>query len=73
MVIGVDAVPVSDDVVIQGEQMNVKERNNVNRTMLCMEDLIYYYNLNVLHQVIFLLVFERFSLAKYIIIHINKA
>lgn len=69
--IGVDAVAMSD-YVIHGEPLNIKEKNALNRTMPYTKALIYHVYFNVLPQIIFLLVFERFSLAKYIIIHVNK-
>lgn len=69
---GVDVVPVPEDDVIQGERIQMKEKNVINRTVSCMKDLIYHVNFNALPQIIFLLAFERFSLAKYIIVYINK-
>ena len=87
VVIGVDVVLMTDEDVIKGKQIYVKKRKRISRTMRYMEDPIYYVslhlilakrprsnyyvNLNVLHQIIFLLAFKRFLLAKYIRTHIN--
>lgn len=51
VVIAVDLVAVSDDDVIHGEQINVKE-NAITRTMSCMKDLIYHVNFSALLQII---------------------